>query len=184
MPKGGKFDFSEIEKFRDELEDFQKHHIDELACSILKEITARFLRKVIKRTPVGVKPKVDSETLKEYWQGYVGGTLRRGWTAKTEEEAKNGEGNGDINKFLNDVKVYKSGKKYFIEIINPVRYSPYVEYGHVQEQGRYVPALGKKLNKGFVEGRYMMTFAEEDIKNIIPRLVQKRVEENLREFFR
>ena len=67
---------------------------------ILKELAARLLRKVILRTPVGVKPtNVSQEVLDEHWKGYVGGTLRRGWTAKTEAEAESG-GAPNISAFL------------------------------------------------------------------------------------
>ena len=33
-----------------------------------------------------------------------------------------------------------------------VEYAPYVEYGHHQEPGRYVPALGKRLVASYVAG--------------------------------
>ena len=60
------------------------------AC--IKELAARLLRKVIKRTPVGVPPNNISKEIKDkYWKGYVGGTLRRGWTAESEDGAKSGK---------------------------------------------------------------------------------------------
>ena len=34
-----------------------------------------------------------------------------------------------------------------------VEYAPYVELGHSQEVGRYVPAIKKRLKKPFVEGK-------------------------------
>lgn len=33
-----------------------------------------------------------------------------------------------------------------------VQYAPYVELGHHQEPGRYVPAIGKRLKRSFVPG--------------------------------
>lgn len=35
-------------------------------------------------------------------------------------------------------------------------YAPHVEYGHRQQVGRYVPALGKRLVQPYVRGRYFL----------------------------
>lgn len=41
-------------------------------------------------------------------------------------------------------------------IYNNVEYAAHVEYGHRQKPGRYVPAIGKRLKKGFVPGKKML----------------------------
>lgn len=38
-----------------------------------------------------------------------------------------------------------------------VEYAPYVEYGHHQEPGRYVPAIGKRLVASYVAGHQYLT---------------------------
>ena len=48
-------------------------------------------------------------------------------------------------------KARRSGKHYRAEIYNNIEYAPYVENGHRQEVGRYVPAIGKRLVRSFVE---------------------------------
>lgn len=35
-------------------------------------------------------------------------------------------------------------------------YAPHVEFGHRQEPGRYVPAIGKRLKASYVEGQYFL----------------------------
>ena len=45
---------------------------------------------------------------------------------------------------------------------NNVEYAPYVEFGHAQQPGRYVPAIGKRLVADHVDGKYMLTRAIED----------------------
>lgn len=42
------------------------------------------------------------------------------------------------------------------EVYNNTEYAAHVEYGHRQQVGRYVPAIGKRLKKGFVPGRKML----------------------------
>lgn len=43
-----------------------------------------------------------------------------------------------------------------------VEYAPYVELGHMQEPGRYVPAIGKRLVADYVPGKYFLTHAIEN----------------------
>ena len=45
-----------------------------------------------------------------------------------------------------------------------VEYAPYVEYGHLQEVGRYVPALGKRLVAPKVDAKPFIKPAVEDHK--------------------
>lgn len=65
-----------------------------------------------------------------------------------------------------------------VGIYNNTEYAEYVEYGHRQEVGRYVPALGKRLVKPYVEGQYIMTNAtlnavkklDDVVKNALERV--------------
>lgn len=57
------------------------------------------------------------------------------------------------------------------EIGTNVEYAPYVEFGHHQEPGRYVPAIGKRLVRDFVPGKPFIAPALEEhvdeYKNVI-----------------
>lgn len=86
----------------------------------------------------------------------VSGELRRAWST-------------------NNIKVSHVGSDYVVEIINPKEYASYVEYGHRQEPGRYVPAIGKRLKKGWVEGQFMLTISEEEIRQSAPGILEKKV---------
>lgn len=88
---------------------------------------------------------------------------------------------GDLrgNWFLSDLAW--NGDTLELELYNNTEYAPYVEYGHAQEVGRYVPAIGKRLVVPLVPGFFMMTRSEEEIKGVIPDLVKARVEAYLRE---
>lgn len=41
-------------------------------------------------------------------------------------------------------------------VFNPVSYAAHVEWGHRQEVGKYIPAIGKELKTPFVKGRRML----------------------------
>ena len=69
-------------------------------------------------------------------------------------------------------------------VINPVEYASYVEFGHRQTPGKYVPAINKKLKKGWVPGKFMMTISAEDIQRKAPQIVEKIIARKLGEYFK
>lgn len=175
MAKGGSFDFREVRKLQKQIGAIEKGK-DAFCRECARELAARLYEKVKRRTPVGRAPKIDGpKTVKvkgsngksrtflspqaAAWSGYVGGNLRRNWTTG---------------------KIQKKGNSYEIEVFNPTEYASYVEYGHRQEPGRYVPALGRRLKKGWVPGKFMMTISEKEIEKAAPKLLEKKLEEYLR----
>lgn len=162
MAKWGNCDFSELRKYADKLEKLTDADINDLCVKCSKELAARLLALVIPRTIVGDYPA---------GSGKVGGTLRRGWTSKTHAEAASGKGkNGKpIKEYVASLPVRKVGNYYIIKIINPVEYSPYVEFGHRTKSG------------GWVDGKYMLTISEERLKQIAPRVLEKMLYQKIRE---
>lgn len=127
--------------------------------SCAKELAARLLAKVIRRTPVGVYPRNS---------GKVGGTLRRGWTAGANIRSRN----ADIAGYVDSIMVSYSGGVYIIEIINPVEYAAYVEYGH------------RTHGVGWVNGKFMLTTATLEIQADAPRILKRKMRQKLKELFR
>lgn len=156
----GKSDFSQMKAFQKRLEEVangqQKQQFYE-ACA--REIAARFLAKVIKRTPVG---QYESGT------GKSGGSLRRGWTSNTEEDAQSS--NATPLQHVQSLEVKKVGYSYQITIINPMTYASYVEYGHRTRGG-----------KGWVPGQFMMTISEKELQIEAPGVLEKKLESFLKE---
>ena len=162
MAKWGNCDFSELRKYADNLEKLTDADINDLCVKCSKELAARLLALVIPRTIVGDYPA---------GSGKVGGTLRRGWTSKTHAEAASGKGkNGKpIKEYVASLPVRKVGSYYIIQIINPVEYASYVEFGHRTRSG------------GWVNGKYMLTISEERLKQIAPRVLEKMLYQKIRE---
>lgn len=100
-----------------------------------------------------------------------GGTLRRGWTAKSQAEATKG-GKADVKAYAQSLPVFKQGSNYYIEVINPVEYASYVEFGHRTPGG-----------KGWVSGQYFLTLSEHELEKVAPKVLEKRLTELLREVF-
>ena len=115
MGVNGSCDFRDWQQLKDNLQ-VTEERLNLFIESLAKEIAARLLRKVIKRTPVGEYPKES---------GKKGGTLRRGWTT--------GKNQAD---FISSIQVHKIGDKYQIEIENPTEYASYVQFGHRTRGGK------------------------------------------------
>lgn len=196
MSRWGSCDFSELRRFAEKMNQMEQD-MTAFSVQMVQELAERTLAKLVKRTPVGVKPILDEEDTvrlkgtkrltqyktkqgeklfrnqknrtfrfltksgeirEKYWNGYVGGNLRRSWQI----------GN-----------VVRKEDHYEIEIFNSAEYASYVEYGHWQQPGRYVPALGKRLKANWVKGRFMMTISEQELRAQAPAIIEKR----MREFF-
>lgn len=150
-----RLDYDELRKLKEQIMLFgNPNQIDQFLESCAKELAARLLAKVIKRTPVGQYPEGSGKT---------GGTLRRGWTAGNSSNA---------TAYANSLKVSKSGNDYVIEIINPVEYASYVEFGH-----------RTRNHKGWVEGHFMLTISEDEIRNSAPRILEKKLKTYLKGCF-
>lgn len=155
-----------------------KKAMDALCQRCAKELAARLLRKVFKNTQPSdditaellvwrkttngarkvVKdrqgnPKVKSTVV------HQGGTLRRGWKSSSG---------------------IMKGHIYTIEVYNNVFYAAYVEYGHRQTPGRFVPAIGKRLKKSWVDGKFIMTKAVIDINKIAQPYVERELNKYMR----
>ena len=148
MGRMGNFNIDGLKKFRDELNKLQDPDKFVEACA--KELAARLLAMVVKRTPVGEYPKSS---------GKKGGTLRRGWTGEKRSSAQN---------YANSLTIHHFGDTYVIEIVNPVEYASYVEYGHRTAN-----------HKGWVKGRFMMTISEQELEKIAPKVLENKIKKYL-----
>lgn len=164
----GSCDFKQLQKLRDNLGKLQSADMDKFCRDVSKELAARLLALVIPRTPVGNYKGgsyscASGQTHKGgKVAGKVGGTLRRGWTANT----------GDAAGYAAKLPVTKAGSEYRIEVINPVEYASYVEFGHRTVDGT-----------GWVNGHYFLTISEQDLRNLAPGIIERKLNGLLREVF-
>lgn len=165
MARWGNADFKQLQALQKRLEVLQNVDLNKFCEDASKELAARLLALVIPRTPVGTYA---TET------GKNGGTLRRGWTAGKDTSPA---------AYAKSLPVEKSGNYYVIRVFNPVEYASYVEFGHRQTPGRFVPAIGKRLKQGWVNGQYFLTLSEDDLESIAPAVLQKKLDKLLQEVF-
>ena len=165
----GRIDFRELQQLQAELEKMQQN-ADAFLESCVKELAARLLRNVVKRTPVG------DYSGREYVcaggqghkgnkvSGKMGGTLRRGWTGGQRASAK---------AYAESLPVRCFGGNYVVEVTNPTDYASYVEYGHRTAN-----------HKGWVTGHFMMTISERELQGIAPKVLEKNIRKFMEGCFR
>lgn len=192
MAKWGSADFKQLQELQKRLENLQEMDLNKFCEDASKELAARLLALVIPRTPVGEYDIIEEQITakrnsKHHRKGETytkrigsdknGGTLLRGWTAGKEIPPS------AYKTYAKSLPIEKSGDYYIIRVINPVKYASYVEFGHRQTPGRYVPAIGKRLKQGWVNGQYFLTVSEDDLKSIAPAMLQKKLDKLLQEAF-
>lgn len=181
----GKFDASGLLKMQQDIEQLAKKSPAAVEKTA-KGLAARLLGSVIRLTPVGdysktveVTAKQDSKnhkkgetyTKKINPSGKKGGTLRRGWTSKTHEEAESG-GKTETATYLDALPVHTFGNMYVIELLNPVKYAPYVEYGHRTAN-----------KKGWVPGVHMLENSMIKLNKQAPKIIEQNLNELLKGAF-
>lgn len=161
--KWGEAEFQGLARLAEQVEALEKGGFDRICRQLAKEAARQLYTACVKRTPVGVPPDgLDAETRQQYWSCYTGGSLRRAWRIS---------------------RVEKRGSDYVVEVENNSEYASYVEYGHRQQPGRYVPALGRRLKAGFVPGRFMMTLSVQEVEGRLPGMLEKKLYAKLKGAF-
>ncbi len=167
MARMGNFRADGIEELRNQIQQSERM-VDAFCRESAAELAARLLRKVKKRTPVGDYDDVweledDGENKFLVQTDRKGGELRRAWSCGS---------------------VMEYNGYYVVEVKNEKAYASYVEFGHRQQPGRYVPAINKQLKKPWVQGKFMFTISENEIKEIAPALLRRKLQNFLGECFR
>lgn len=87
---------------------------------------------------------------------------------------------GDLQRSWSLTGPDKKGIKFEMDLANNLEYAEHVEYGHRQEPGRFVPAIGKRLVADYVPGSYMLRDGtrrlEETLKPAVKEEVRKAIE--------
>ncbi|MDE7202422.1 MAG: HK97 gp10 family phage protein [Lachnospiraceae bacterium] len=185
MGKMGKFSATDMKKLQKQLNKIKEADADAFVEECARELAARLLAKVIKRTPVGdyskeieVTAEKDSKNHKKgdtYKKrvnpdGKVGGTLRRGWTAQRSGSGAEGLHTSGARQYVDTLRIHHYGGFLIIEIENPVEYASYVEYGHRTAS-----------HKGWVPGRFMLKMSEQEIQEIAPKVLENKIKKYLTE---
>lgn len=186
-------DFKGFEKLRTQIHELgSKPVIQSVESEAVKDMAAVYLGEAKKNTPVGGIKEV--QVTKKTYKSSSATEFKK---AKDYNEAKK----ESRQAFIKRVKKSKSGPQYLIsatsehmrrswgvgpvrvgakdisvEVFNSASYASYVNDGHRQKPGRYVPILGKRLVKGWVDGLFMAEKAEKKTSKAAKRIINRRIE--------
>lgn len=151
------FDFSGFEELEERLNRISGEAFLKVKEDAVKELASVYLRNAKENTPVlGIQTK-------KLANGTVISTdsehMRRSWHA------------GDLESTKKETK---------IKVYNGASYAAFVNDGHRQIKGRFVPILGKCLVKGWVEGLYITDKAENAVKRKASAILIRNLERILR----
>lgn len=176
MGNFGNFDFSELKNLQNKLNSLGNS--EDIITSCAKEIAARLMARAKELTPVGDYRELITVTAKRNSKYH-----QKGETYTKRGKNKSGNQGGNLRRNWKVSSVERIGNTYYIEISNPEEYASYVEYGHRQTPGRYVPAIGKKLKKSWVPGRYMLKISTDEIRGKAPEIIERKIRDYLRGVF-
>ena len=159
-----KMDFTQFDKYFEKLQNFGDTGVEAAFRGTAQDAQSRLLREIKRNTKVGVPPDwISEQTYADHWSGYTGGSLRDSWRLQG---------------------VQKKGNTYTCGAVTNLKYAPYYEFGHRQTPGRFVPAIGRKLKKGWVPGHFTARNALADVKKLLPKIMAAQIKKELQRYMR
>ena len=104
----------------------------------------------------------------------VGETYKRNAQTNTPVQS------GDLRRSWQLKGPFFAGSDITVELKNGKNYASFVENGHRQTPGRYVPAIGKKLKASWVPGQHFLQKATDETRGQVPQLLTPVMNDILR----
>lgn len=131
--------------------------IDEAKANAVRLMAAAYLRVAKTQTPTGERGTVEVNG-KEYHIETE--HMQRSWDAG---------------------KIERTSRAHRIAITNSASYASFVNDGHRQTPGRFVPILGKRLVANFVEGKHITEIAQAYTESKAGAIIRRETSELLKE---
>lgn len=185
-------DFRGFEELQKRIAELNSSAMEEAKRQSMKEMAAVYLAEAKRATPTrGIEVRQVSE--KEYENSNIAeyskvkdfnkhGKLNSSdakvaYKHKGERKFKILHNSEHMKRSWNAGAIEQNGREYKIKVFNTASYASYVNDGHRQQPGRYVPILGKRLVDNWVDGLNMAEKAEKETerqsKNILRRNINR-----------
>ena len=103
-----------------------------------------------------------------------------GETYKRNAESRTPVQSGELRRSWQLKGPFFAGSDITIELRNSKNYASFVENGHRQTPGRYVPAIGKRLKASWVPGQHFLQKATDETRGQVPQLLTPVMNDILR----
>lgn len=94
-------------------------------------------------------------------------------------QAVSSKGHGNLRRKWEASDIKKNGNNLMVEIFNNEEYAIFVEKGHRQTPGRFVPVLGKRLKNNWVPGQFMLEKSLDEIQKVLDKVIGEAFEKAL-----
>lgn len=182
-------DFRGFEDLQKRIAELNSSTMEEAKRQSMKEMAAVYIREAKKNTPVKGTEVSENEyknsRVAEYskvkdfnkHKKLYSSDAKVAYKRKGERKFKMLHNSEHMRRSWNAGTVVREGREYKVKVFNTASYASYVNDGHRQQPGRFVPILGKQLVKGWVDGLNMAEKAEKETerqsKNILRRNINR-----------
>ncbi|ERT61270.1 HK97 gp10 family phage protein [Megasphaera vaginalis (ex Srinivasan et al. 2021)] len=191
-----KVDFSGFHQLRRKINEFSRTESRQMMTECANGLAAIYLGSAKVATPVGGNKEIEVsekaykasnatafERYKEFKAAKAGG----GYFKRAINHRKTGQtshkliGSSEhMRRSWTSSGVERKGRNYRVKVYNTASYASFVDVGHRQTPGRFVPILGKRLVNNWVEGLDITGKAEKATKkaqrHIINSVISKHME--------
>ncbi|MUU09176.1 MAG: HK97 gp10 family phage protein [Dialister invisus] len=144
-------DFRGFEELQERIAELNSSAMEEAKRQSMKEMAAVYLAEAKRATPTRGVQTVE----------------RNGVTITTNSE--------HMKRSWNAGTIEQNGREYKVKVFNTASYASYVNDGHRQQPGRYVPILGKRLVKNWVDGLNMAEKAEKETERQSKDILRRNI---------
>lgn len=130
--------------------------IDEAKTNAVRLMAAAYLRMAKTQTPTGARGAVEVNGKEYHIQTEH---MRRSWDVGTLE---------------------RGARVYQMAVTNSASYASFVNDGHRQTPGRFIPILGKQLVNNFVKGKHITEIAQVYTESKAGGIIQRQTAELLK----
>lgn len=193
-----RLDISQLRTFSRKVSEFKRTERDAMHQECLNTMAAEYLRVAKLNTPVSGGQEYDVsekayENIAAYevtGKGYhIAKSRNRGGRTKQLKRIMRGKdgkryrvltASEHMRRSWEVGEMAKRRGNYSIPVINSASYASFVNDGHRQTPGRFVPVLGKRLVKNWVEGLHMAEKAEASVRKKSNRIMQRIVDTHMK----
>ncbi len=183
-------DFRGFEELQKRIAELNSVAMEEAKRQSVNEMAAVYIREAKKNTPVkGTEVRQVSEN--EYKNSRVAeyskvkdfnkhkklysSDAKVAYKHKGERKFKMLHNSEHMRRSWNAGTVEREGREYKVKVFNTASYASYVNDGHRQQPGRFVPILGKQLAKGWVDGLNMTEKAEKETERRSKDILRRNI---------
>lgn len=197
-----KLDIGGLREFQEQIKRASQVTKSAMVREGLNIMAAEYVREAKRATPVGggrefevgekAYSRINAYEVTNKGYAVAKNRNRGGRTKQLKRIAKSKKGNTyqvltpseHMRRSWSVLNIRKQGNESVVPIINSASYASFVNDGHRQQKGRFIPAIGKRLTRSFVPGLHITEKAEQAVRRKTRRILQDVCDKHLEGAFK